>query len=410
MAVLAFGTYSTQTPTVAVPSLPSNFDVNQYVAPARIPESSASEPTGNFRFICEYSHLNFDDPILYPGQPGKAHLHVYFGNRLASASSNYENLRLTGGGSCQGGPINRSAYWMPAVLNASGLVVAPAYATVYYKATFGGIAGIQAVPSLPRGLVMIAGFDMATGLGEGQHWRCENGGPHQATIPACGPDDKAGASVAFPQCWDGVNLDSANHRSHLAYIFYSPDTGKPTCPTTHPVHIPEFTFTAWYPTPAGTNGWRLSSDMGRPAGSSLHSDWIGAWDDGILDTWTKKCLNGLLNCIGGELGDGRTLVGVEDYTGPSLIEPPGLPPVPPTSTTSTTTTTPTTSTVPGTTTIEWETKPGMYYYLRWRQPGGMWVTKAGVSSPYVVSGLQPGTYTFEVKAVPAFQQVAVVRV
>ncbi|MEV4118547.1 DUF1996 domain-containing protein [Micromonospora sp. NPDC049645] len=21
----------------------------------------------------------------------------------------------------------------------------------------------------------------------------------------------------FPQCWDGVNLDSANHQSHMAY-------------------------------------------------------------------------------------------------------------------------------------------------------------------------------------------------
>ena len=35
---------------------------------------------GAFRTVCEFSHMAFDDPIVYPGQPGRSHLHVFFGN------------------------------------------------------------------------------------------------------------------------------------------------------------------------------------------------------------------------------------------------------------------------------------------------------------------------------------------
>ena len=27
---------------------------------------------GVFRTTCDFSHMNFDDPIVYPGQPGQA--------------------------------------------------------------------------------------------------------------------------------------------------------------------------------------------------------------------------------------------------------------------------------------------------------------------------------------------------
>lgn len=40
-------------------------------------------------------------------------------------------------------------------------------------------------------------------------------------------------SLRFPTCWDGVNLDSADHQSHVAY-----PNGN-ACPSTHPVAIPQ---------------------------------------------------------------------------------------------------------------------------------------------------------------------------
>ena len=50
------------------------------------------------------------------------------------------------------------------------------------------------------------------------------------------------ASIVFPSCWDGKNLDSPDHRSHMAY---SPDgavLASATCPTTHPIRVPQLMY------------------------------------------------------------------------------------------------------------------------------------------------------------------------
>ncbi len=291
-----------------------------------MPPSSANEPTGNFRFICRASHNAYDDPIVYPGQPGASHLHTFFGNTLTNASSTYSSLRTTGDSTCSGGPINRSAYWAPAMINGAGKVVMPDYMAVYYKGTFGGVAGIGAIPTLPRGLRMIAGFDMATHTARDIYWYCD--GVHSttlATIPTnCDLSERIGGVIHFPQCWDGVNLDSPNHRSHLASIYWDPNDGKPKCPSTHPVHIPEFTLLIWYPHTGDAATWRLSSDtmpgMTMAPGSTLHADWFGAWDDGVMATWTQRCIRGLLSCSSGQLGDG-TMLKQPPYTLPDRRPP-----------------------------------------------------------------------------------------
>jgi hypothetical protein len=60
----------------------SNFNVDSLVRSGlSIPPSSAHEPSGNFRFLCRASHLAADDPIVYPNQPGKSHLHHFFGTK-----------------------------------------------------------------------------------------------------------------------------------------------------------------------------------------------------------------------------------------------------------------------------------------------------------------------------------------
>jgi hypothetical protein len=34
----------------------------------------------NFFANCRFSHTNNDDPIVYPGEPGRSHAHTFFGN------------------------------------------------------------------------------------------------------------------------------------------------------------------------------------------------------------------------------------------------------------------------------------------------------------------------------------------
>lgn len=44
------------------------------------------------------------------------------------------------------------------------------------------------------------------------------------------------AQIVFPSCWDGVNLDSEDHKSHMSYpVGGAPDSGD--CPSSHPVKV-----------------------------------------------------------------------------------------------------------------------------------------------------------------------------
>lgn len=260
---------------------------------------SAGDGTGAFRTVCSYSHMNFDDPIVFPGQPGKAHLHAYFGNTGAKASSTATSIATTGNSTCRGGTINRSAYWVPALIDAAGKPQKPLSLEVYYKTGYNGVAP-RAVRSFPRGLRMIAGDMKSQTTQWNAYWGCRDhyiGKP--GSVPRCNTGENIAMIVEFPQCWDGKNLDSADHKSHMAYA----DNG---CPATHPVPIPAITMNVIYKN-TGT-ALRLSSDMydaSRPGGFSAHADWFSGWDPAIVSTFVTKCLNPALDCHAHLLGDGR---------------------------------------------------------------------------------------------------------
>ena len=276
-----------------------------------IPASSAGEPSGNFRFICNASHFSYDDPIVHPGNPGASHLHMFFGNTATDAFSTYASLRATGDGSCDGGPLNRSGYWAPAVLDAGGTALGPYAISVYYKGNGPSAAAIATIRPMPAGLKMIAGYDPTDAeAGLAYHWMCENGQNQGATIPNCPVGVRVGAVVEFPSCWDGVNLDSPDHRSHMAYLDTS-GGGRARCPGDHPVMLAQYTAGVWFDQRGGSASWRLSSDpvFGAAHGSTFHADWFGAWDPDVQAAWTRSCINAMRNCIGGELGDGRSLIG-----------------------------------------------------------------------------------------------------
>ena len=50
------------------------------------------------------------------------------------------------------------------------------------------------------------------------------------------------------RCWDGKNLDSPDHQSHMYNNIEIDDfKNAPYCPSTHPVRVPQVTFEAtWY--------------------------------------------------------------------------------------------------------------------------------------------------------------------
>ena len=106
-------------------------------APGAIPPAPAPgdwEADGAFRLLCNWSKMSYDDPIVYPGQPGAAHHHTFFGNTAIDANTTSENIRSKGNASCRGGTINLSGYWTPSMIDtATGKPIAPKVLLIYYK-------------------------------------------------------------------------------------------------------------------------------------------------------------------------------------------------------------------------------------------------------------------------------------
>ena len=327
-------------------SIPSNFNTADWIFSTTPPDKS-SENEGAFRFICNASHNAKVDPIVYPGQADVGHLHTFAGNTTVNKDSTYSSLRQNGNSTCQGGPLNRSSYWMPSMMTAGGQIVMPDYLVIYYK-------GKTNSAKLPRGLRYIFGKNMANlkaplgiqqwgaGWPEKPEWECTSTATKTATIPQNCASGRGSiiVRVASPDCWDGVNLDSANHRSHMAYQV--PRLG-PACPPSHPIRLPQFSFAAVYTqTSLGeANTWYLASDRmimsdgsvhNEPAGSTFHTDWFGAWDDGVLNTWHTNCIAKALSCVAFSLGDstaGKAPSGFTfDTPNPRLVDPPAAVPPP----------------------------------------------------------------------------------
>ena len=323
--------------------IPSEFDIDSVLGPAwgsgEIPGPYGDGlAEGAFRLVCEPAQLLYDDPLVYPGCPGAAHLHQFFGNVEADAYSTFDSLRRSGGSTCNWVvdgdgellPIaaNRSAYWVPALLDGLGNVVQPDHLTVYYKRHTEGNGCRptgQEVPigtcvPLPHGLRYIFGRDVSDLEGsrdQGYHFRCTADGtpkhPNlEAALAECPPGYDIIGWASAPDCWDGIHLDSPNHRDHMAYRAWLPD-GTQRCPETHPYLIPQFELgQTWNVEGLDRSLLTLSSDAaapGEPRGSTYHADWIGAWDDDVLRAWETSCIEGGLSGSGGDLCDGRQLLG-----------------------------------------------------------------------------------------------------
>jgi hypothetical protein len=311
----------------------SGLNVTAMLGAKSIPPSGVPDVVGAFRFLCGPGQLAYNDPIVYPGQPGAAHLHQFFGNLGADANSTYTSLRSSGQSTCQN-DLNRSAYWMPAMLDGMGNVVRPDNVSIYYKRrpttdSFCTTAANGCV-GIPRGLRFVFGWDQ-TRPGEAQpennllfNFKCVQGST--PTTPAypdmvepmqvCGPGQWLSATIATPTCWNGVDLDSPDHRSHLAELRRDASTGYQfKCPATHPWIIPQFTMGVRYSIEEGDDPtlWSLASDHMIPegmrrAGASFHSDYFEAWEEPIRLRWEAACINKLLNCSDGDLGDGRIML------------------------------------------------------------------------------------------------------
>lgn len=242
-----------------------------------------------FQANCPVTHHRPDDPIVFPRLPGASHMHTFLGNPTTTADTTTDSLRA-GQSTCKT-PDDKSAYWFPTLYNGDQVVAPSGPQVVYYKS---GVLDYRRVRSFPAGLRFVVGspsatreeFRTAPGAIEG--WECGDS-YHNWDFPSwCAPGSRLNIRYQAPSCWNGRDLDSPDHRAHMAY----PDRATLVCPATHPVPVPMLEFKIAFPVSGDMSRVRLSSGRGY----TWHYDFMTAWDAPTLQALVSHCINGGLQC------------------------------------------------------------------------------------------------------------------
>ena len=283
------------------------------------PQNSGNASTGSFTVDCGVNankNFNSDNVIAAPGVTnGAHHTHDYVGNQKINAFSSNDNF-LQGGTSCDN-KNDLSAYYWPVVRLQDGTqefdqnndgggkegnvgkILTPVQAQIKY------VGNPQSkVVAMPQFLRIITGDAKTTtnGLANANaHWSCtgfENKVQLTEQYPLCPKGSKVVRTFAFQSCWDGKNIDSANHRTHDAFA----DPASGTCPNGFEA-IPQLTERLVYdiPTPTIENGQvknayavdSFPEQLHKPA--TDHNDFISITTGGLANK-IADCINSGKQC------------------------------------------------------------------------------------------------------------------
>ena len=255
------GHNASNTPTPTVSWDPS---ISPSSTPTSDPTPSATTDGRGFLTHCAVSHFAQVDPIVSPGHVSM-HEHEFFGNTTTTANSTYDSM-IAGTTTCDA-LADTAGYWVPTLLDPEGNVVSTGVVKVYYRD-----GGATSVTAFPPDLRMIS---------HTASWFCGAGGEGTAEPQDCGAKPVR-VRVYFPNCWDGVHLDSPDHMSHMTFDRGRDCTGVP---------VPAVLLNVVYPVNDGT-AYTLSS--GPP--STMHADFWNTWQQDGLQALVDRCINGSVTC------------------------------------------------------------------------------------------------------------------
>ncbi|MDY7084703.1 MAG: DUF1996 domain-containing protein [Actinomycetota bacterium] len=284
-----YGSYMSTPPTSGPGYLLANPPVTGVVPSTAVPPDTNPPTTHHeFQMNCSVSRGNLnDDPIVFPGLPGASHSHTFMGNTTTNAGTTLASLK--GGNTSCITPGDKTGYWMPTLLNGDTAVQPVGRQTIYYKS---GVIDYRSVRPFPEGLRYVVGSPTATledfrnhpGAVEG--FECGDLS-FNWDIPAnCVAGTQLNVRLQAPSCWNGLHLDTPDHKSHMAY----PVLG--VCPSSHPVAVPMIEFKMAWPVSGNMANVRFSSGRG----FSFHYDVFNAFDPPTLAALTRHCINGGLQC------------------------------------------------------------------------------------------------------------------
>jgi len=263
-----------------------------------------------FTVNCAPLTIQRSDPVVQPGV-ASSHVHTVVGGNAFQRTMGPMDANKATETSCDKA-IDHSNYWVPQLYHQRAdtmweLVKHKGTAVYYQKRACDFVPGAKycnktSVPmAFPDGFRMVAGdplrrtFNSSDVSQRAIHIMCIfDGGSIQYDGFPPRQCNTMRSEVYFPSCWDGKNVDSADHKTHVSYPGVGNFDGG-VCPESHPVAIFSIFYEFFFDTSPYKDS-KFAFANGDPTAYGYHGDFIMGWTDrALLQTAHKDCVTSA-NC------------------------------------------------------------------------------------------------------------------
>jgi len=281
-----------------------------------------------FTVNCHPLTVQRSDPIVQPGVPS-SHVHSVVGGNAFKRTMGPTDALRANETTCDKA-IDHSNYWVPQLYHQRNdklweLVPFSGTAVYYQKRACDYKPNEQYCDKTVTPLAFPDGFRMVAGdplrrsqnnndfaqkavnimcIFDGGSTQYQGFPPRQCNVMRW--------EVYFPSCWDGKNLDSPDHKSHVAYPAVGNFDGG-VCPESHPVAILSIFYEFFFQTKSfytSPDDRKFAFANGDPTGFGYHGDFIMGWTDrNLLQTAHRDCVTSA-NCpkLGNQPQESRPLI------------------------------------------------------------------------------------------------------